>query len=238
MQEIFLMDGITYGISVVLISLIRYVPVHRGTIERGTFIKRLRSGFAYLRAHPTVFLFGVFSHSIFVVMLVKLHALMPLYITNHLRAGGNVFGAVEVLYGVGALAAGAFIGSLFRRFTAVRAIIILLLLTTAVLLLSVFTRSVTVYLGVGLLIGFANAGTRVLRLSFLFRHIPNQVIGRVNSIFSIINVMNRAFFILILSISYFGVGSHILWGYALMAVFTFASAGVLTARYRSIVTAS
>ena len=235
-QEIFLMDGITYVFSIILISLIRYVPVHQDTIERGSFVKRLRSGFAYLRAHPVIFLFGVFSHSIFVVMLVKLNALMPLYITNHLQAGGNVFGMMEILYGLGALTAGVFVGNLFRRFTAVRSIIVMLLLATAALVLSVLTRSVTVFLGVGLIIGFSNAGARVLRLSFLFRHIPNQVIGRVNSIFSIINVMNRTFFILILSISYFGVGSHILWGYVLMALFTFASAAVLAVRYQSIMT--
>ena len=236
-QEIFLMDGITYVLSVALISLIRYVPVHQEMIERGKFAKRLKSGFAYLQAHPIIFLFGVFSHSIFVVMLVQLHAMMPLYITNHLQAGGEVFGMMEILYGLGALAAGVFVGKLFRRFTAVRAIIMLLLLATAALVLSILTRSVVVFLCVGLMIGFSNAGARVLRLSFLFRHIPNQLIGRVNSIFSIINVMNRAFFILILSIPYFGLGSHILWGYALMALFTFVSAGVLAARYRSMVTA-
>lgn len=237
MSEIFLMDGITYGLSLILISLIRYAPAHADRIERGSFAQRLRSGFTYLRKHPMLFVFGVFSHSIFVVMLVQLHAMMPLYITNHLQAGGHVFGAMELLYGLGALTAGAFISHLFRRFTAVRSIIILLLITTAVLILSVLTRSVAVFLGIGLAIGFTNAGTRVLRLSFLFRHIPNQVIGRVNSIFSIINVMNRALFILILSISYFGVGSHILWGYALMALFTFVSAGVLASRYRQILAA-
>ena len=237
-QEIFLMDGITYALSIALIALIRYVPQHQDTIERGPFVQRLKSGFAYLRAHPTLFLFGVFSHSIFVVMLVKLNALMPLYITNHLQAGGNVFGAMEILYGVGALTAGIFVGSLFQRFTAVRSIIFMLLLATTALALSVLTRSVVVFLGVGLMIGFSNAGARVLRLSFLFRHIPNQVIGRVNSIFSIINVMNRTFFILILSFPYFGVGSNILWGYALMASFTFVSAGVLALSYRRIAAVS
>ena len=235
-QEIFLMDGITYGLSIVLIALIRYAPAHLDTIDRGAFVRRLRTGFSYLRRNPVIFLFGVFSHSIFVVMLVKLNALMPLYITNHLHAGGSVFGAMEVLYGVGALTAGTLVGALFRNFTTVRAIIIMLLLATAALVLSTLTRSVGVFLCVGLMIGFANAGARVLRLSFLFRHVPNQVIGRVNSIFGIINVMNRTAFILVLSLPFFGVGSHILWGYGLMALFTLLSAMVLTARYRSIVT--
>ena len=234
-QEIFLMDGITYVLSIILISLIRYVPLHQDTIERGSFAKRLRSGFAYLRARPIIFLFGVFSHSIFVVMLVKLNALMPLYITNHLQAGGGVFGAMEILYGLGALTAGVFVGNLFQRFTAVYSIIIMLLLATTALILAALTQSVVIFLGVGLMIGFSNAGARVLRLSFLFRHIPNQVIGRVNSIFSIINVMNRTLFILILSLSYFGVGSNILWGYGLMALFTFGSAAVLIVRYQRII---
>lgn len=234
-QEIFLMDGITYGLSILLISLIRYTPAHQDLIEQGSFTKRLRSGFSYLRAHPTIFLFGVFSHSIFVVMLVKLNALMPLYITNHLRAGGDVFGVMEILYGLGALTAGIFVNRVFQRFTAVRSIIFMLLLATTALLLSIVTRSVAIFLMIGLMIGFSNAGARVLRLSFLFRHIPNQVIGRVNSIFSIINVMNRTFFILILSISYFGVGSNILWGYALMALFALASAGMLMVWYHKII---
>ena len=237
-QEIFLMDGITYALSILLISLIRYAPAHHDTVERGSFTKRLRSGFQYLRAHPIIFLFGVFSHSIFVVMLVTLNALMPLYITNHLRAGGEIFGTMEILYGLGALMAGIFVSRIFQRFTAVRSIIFMLLLATAALGLSTVTRSVGIFLGIGLVIGFANAGVRVLRLSFLFRHIPNQVIGRVNSIFSIINVMNRTLFILILSFPYFGVGSHILWGYALMALFTAISAIVLIILYPKILTVS
>ena len=51
-QEIFLMDGITYGCHRPVIALIRYVPAHLDMIDRGAFIQRLRTGFSYLRAHP------------------------------------------------------------------------------------------------------------------------------------------------------------------------------------------
>ena len=237
LHRIFLMDGITYFISIALIAYIRYTPKNEETIDRRAFVQRLRLGFSYLREHPAIFLFGVFSHVIFVVMLVNLHALMPMYITNHLKAGGNVFGAMEVLYAVGAVSAGLFVGNLFRKLTAVRSVIIMLLMAAGALVLSATTRSVGIFLCVGLLIGFSNAGARVLRLSYMFRHVPNQVIGRVNSIFSIINVMNRALFILLFSLPFFEIGSNIIWGYAILAIFVSLSAAVLTWRYQSIVAA-
>ncbi|MFP4090072.1 MAG: MFS transporter [Cyclobacteriaceae bacterium] len=226
-QEIFLMDGITYFISVILISLIQYVPLQQREVEKGQLSRRLRTGFNFLKAHPLVLVFGICSHNIFVVMLVKLHAVMPMYITNHLEEGGEVFGIMEVLYALGALSAGIFVSRLFRNIRPVPAIVFLLLMATVALLLSAFTRSVGIFLLVGLMIGFANAGSRVLRLSYLFSHVPNQVIGRVNSIFSIINVMLRVLFISLFSAAFFAQGSNIVYAYVILSVFTALSAVVL-----------
>lgn len=235
LPEIFMLDGITYIISIGLISLIRYAPLQEREVEMGVLFKRLKTGFNFLKEHPMILVFGICSHNIFVVMLVKLHAMMPLYITNHLQEGGDIFGAMEVLYALGALSAGLFVGNVFRRFSTVNAIIILLLLATIALSLSALTNSVVIFLTVGLMIGFANAGSRVLRLSYIFNHVPNRVIGRVNSIFSIINVMMRVFFLAIFSAQYFGQGSNIVFAYGIMAVFTALSALVLAANYRRIV---
>lgn len=232
MHEIFLMDGITYVISIALIALIRYVPRYEESIERGAFLKRLRSGFRYLRQHPALFRFGFFSHSIFVIMLVQLHALMPLYVTQHLKAGGHVFGGVEVLYGLGALSAGIGVSRLFRKMHTIPSIIILMTITTAALLLSAVTRSVGVFLCVGMLIGFTNAGTRVLRLAYLFKYIPNQVIGRVNSIFSILNVTMRVCFIMLFSAYYFSVDSRVVFAYVILSFFTAFSVLMLVSQHR------
>jgi MFS transporter, DHA3 family, macrolide efflux protein len=235
LPEIFMLDGVTYIISIGLISLIRYAPLEEREIETGLLMKRLKTGFQFLKDHPMILVFGICSYNIFVVMLVKLHALMPLYITNHLQEGGDIFGAMEVLYALGALSAGLFIGNLFQRFTTVNAIIILLIMATMALSLSAMTNSVGLFLIVGLMIGFANAGSRVLRLSYLFKHVPNRVIGRVNSIFSIINVMLRVFFLSIFSAQFFGQDSNIVFAYGIMAVFTALSAVILMAYYRRIV---
>jgi hypothetical protein len=228
------MDGITYFISVALISLISYVPLRKREVEKGALRQRLKTGFDFLKDHPLVLVFGICSHNIFVVMLVKLHAVMPMYITNHLQEGGDVFGTMEILYAIGALSAGLFVSRLFKHSNNVKAIVLLLLLATAALMLSALTRSVSIFLLVGLMIGFANAGSRVLRLSYLFSHVPNTVIGRVNSIFSIINVMLRVTFISAFSLGFFAEGSNIIYAYALLSVFTAISALVLLANRRQL----
>lgn len=98
---------------------------------------------------------------------------------------------------------------------------VMLLMTLAVLSLGIlaFTRSVAIFLAVGLLIGFSNAGIRVLRVAYLFDHIPNNIIGRTNSVFSMANTLMRVGFILLFSSAFFSRGSNITWAYGIMAGF-------------------
>ncbi|MGB3181348.1 MAG: MFS transporter [Cyclobacteriaceae bacterium] len=233
--EVFTLDACTYGLSLILIGAMQYVPYQEREVETGTFIKRLRSGFHYLMAHKLVLLFGIFSYSVFVVMLVKLNATMPIYIDKHLNEGGDVYGIMEVLYALGALSAGIFISSLVRGMKVTKAIIFLLVLATAALWLSAFTQSTRIFFAVGLMIGFANAGARVLRLTYIFNHVPNYVVGRVNSLFSLTNVLMRTIFISVFSFSWFTEGSNITWAYFIMGCFTLFSAVVLTVKYKSLV---
>ena len=234
--EIFTLDATTYFVSVVLISFIKYIPDKKFETDKGKLLNRLKTGFQFLRGNPIMLLFGFFSHSIFVVMLVSLFAVMPMYITNHLQAGGQVFGTMEVLYGLGALAAGIFISRLTKNMTKTKTIIILMLLTTFVLALCTVVKSVPFYFLVGLTIGFTNAGTRVLRISYLFGHIPNHVIGRVNSIFSLLNIIMRGIFVMIFSVHFFSKGANIIYAYGIMALLTFVSGLVLWKNYRKITT--
>jgi len=229
--EIFTLDAITYFVSVTLIYFIRYIPDKKFEADRGVLWDRLNTGFRWLKDHPLVFTFGFFTHSIFVVMLVSLFAVMPLYITNYLESGGEVFGIMEVLYGIGALMAGIFISRWTQKFSKVGAIIWLMFLTTFVLLLCTFTRFIPIYFLVGFVIGFTNAGTRVLRISYLFNQIPNHIIGRVNSVFSVMNILVRTFFVMIFALAFFSEGINIIYAYVILAAFTFLSGLVLWANY-------
>lgn len=234
LHQIFLLDGLTYVVAVALIASIRHQPVQLTQVELGTLWKRLRTGVTYLQNHRTIWIFGLFSFSVFVGLLVELNALMPMYIHNHLRGGAGAFGAAEVAYALGALSAGVFVHRLFRHQPPVRSIILLMLLAGLGFGAAAATRSVSLFLAFSLVLGITNAGTRILRVSYLFAHVPNEVSGRVNSIFNVANVLLRTVFILLFTLPFFARGSNVVWGYAALGAFIVASALVLVARYREL----
>lgn len=226
-HEIFTLDGITYFISVLLISFIKYTPDKIFEVDKGKLSDRLQTGIRFLLNHKLIFLFGFFSHSIFVIILVSLFTVMPMYITNVLEAGGEVFGSMEMLYGMGALGAGIFIGNWTSKATRVSVIISLIFLTTLLLILCGFIYSIPFYFVTGLLVGFANAGTRILRISYLFEQVPNNVIGRVNSVFSVLNILMRVIFVMVFSMVFFAQGINIIYAYFTLGAFTLVSGLIL-----------
>jgi hypothetical protein len=76
-------------------------------------------------------------------------------------------------------------------------------------------------------LGFTNAGIRVLRLTFLFKQIPNQLMGRVNSIFNMLNILVRSLFIFLFSFPFFNFDNQIIWAFLIMSLFLLLSAFVL-----------
>ncbi|EMR04699.1 enterobactin exporter EntS [Cesiribacter andamanensis AMV16] len=230
--EIFALDGATYFISSALIALIRYVPTSQLEVELGSILKRVRTGLHFLQQNRYILLFGLLTYSVFVVVLVELHAVAPLYITNHLREGGHVFGSMEVLYALGALSAGIGLRWLFRNRQAVQGIMLLMGLAVFSLGILAVTQSVIIFLGAGLLIGFSNSGVRILRVAYLFEHVPNNIIGRTNSVFSVANILCRVSFILLFSNAYFNRDSNSAYAYAIMALFVLlALLGLLFTHY-------
>lgn len=229
--EIFTLDAITYFLSVALISLMKYTPDKVFEVDKGKLKDRLKIGFNFLQDHKLIFLFGFFSHSIFVIMLVSLFTIMPMYITNVLHAGGEVFGSMEMLYGFGALVAGLFIGQWTSRSSRLKAIILMIFTTTVLLIICGFVYATIFYFITGLVVGFTNAGTRILRISFLFEQVPNQVIGRVNSVFSVLNILMRVIFIMLFSLAFFARDTNIIYAYFTLATFTLLSGVVLLILY-------
>jgi MFS transporter, DHA3 family, macrolide efflux protein len=226
LYEIFLLDGSTYVVAVVLISLIRYTPIRTFEVDTSAFLKRLRSGFSFLKRNQLIFVFGILSYTVFASVLVKLHGLMPMYVNNHLQAGGNVFGLAEVLYAAGALSAGIVVRKVFSNTSTSASVIVLIFITTSVYFLASITQSVWVYLLICILVGFSNAGTRIMRVTFIFGNVPNELIGRVNSVFSMGNIIMRVSFLALFIQAFFNQGSNVVFAYGILSVFL-AVAGII-----------
>jgi MFS family permease len=234
MHEIFAMDAVTYLIAIVLIGLIRYVPTEKTGVHSGSVMERMRMGFTFLKQHPLIFLFGNMSYAIFVILLVEVHLLLPWYVNNHLEAGAGVYASADITYAIGALFAGLFIRYLFRNSSTVSAVILLMVLTTAGCFIVAFTKSVLVFFLFSVLIGVTNAGTRVLRVTWLFNHIPNNMMGRTGGVFQLINIFLRTIFIAIFSIPFFAQGSNVTWAYFIGGTFILLSAIPLVMRYKEL----
>jgi DHA3 family macrolide efflux protein-like MFS transporter len=229
--EIFMINAMTYFITTGLVMMIRYTPVKHVNVEFGNVWRRIGSGFLYLKEHPLFMIFGLFSYSVFAMLMVELHAVLPGYVERHLDEHGSVFAAADLVYAVGALSAGLFVNRVFSGTNPVKAVIILTWITAGIFFWAFAGRSVFVLYSISLILGFANAGIRVLRLTYLFNHIPNELMGRVNSIFNMVNVLVRTLFIFLFSAPFFTFGNHSIWAFLVMSVFLVISAAVLMVNY-------
>jgi MFS family permease len=225
--EVFMLNTVTYFIAAALVIMIRYTPVKQAKVELGSIWKRVVSGFTYLKQHPMFLIFGLFSYSVFAMLLVEIHAVLPGYVERHLQEQGSVFAAADLIYAIGALCAGLFVSKVFSSTHTVKAIIILTLITAVIFFWGFASKSVVVIYLISIILGFTNAGIRVLRLTYLFNHIPNELMGRVNSIFNMANVLTRTLFIFLFSMPFFTFGNHMIWAFLVMSFFLLVSGVVL-----------
>ncbi|MEL7340410.1 MAG: MFS transporter, partial [Bacteroidota bacterium] len=229
--QIFLMDGLTYLVAFALITQIPYDRQRKITIDTGTLRQRLRQGFQYLSENRPLFIFGVSSHVIFFSLMVLIQVVAPVYVAEYLFESASVLAFFKGFYAIGAITAG-FLGlSMFVRRNNLISEVITLLITAGLLFIILsLTRSVLVTWLSGIVLGICNAGARILRITYIVRIVPNRVVGRVNSIFAVINVLMRVIFAGVMAIPFFsdeGNGENIVYGMIILSVVMLVSAAAL-----------
>lgn len=235
LHEIFLLDACTYFVAFILILLIKYTPVKKYEIDTGNILKRLKQGASFLKNEKLLFYFGVCSYAIFAMNLIHIHQLMPIYVSNHLQGSSATYAGAEMLYALGALFAGIGIRKVFKNTNTVKAIIILMLLSVLVFVALTFTQSTLMLVFVCFVLGLTNAGSRVLRITYLFNHIPNNIIGRTGSVFQTLNVLTRFTFISIFSLTFFAKSNNIIWTYFIAGTFILIALVPLLVHYKKLI---
>ena len=226
-QHVFLFDGVTYFFSAFLLMFIKYTAYKKIKVETSPLLERLSAGFMYLKNNIHLFIFGFFSYAVFVVLLVEMFAVMPMYVKNHLYGKGIILGGAEMLYALGAVLSGLIVNKLFKKVDVVTKIIVLTMVIATSFLILGFTKSTSLFLLLSVFIGIANAGTRIYRMDYLFRNVGNEIIGRVNGIFNMTNVLARICFIGLFTLNYFSLGSNITLAYNILGSFAVLAAIVL-----------
>ena len=212
-QQVLLMDGISYFIGATIFSFIRFSSIVKDKVELGSIISRLKGGLHYLRKNKSIFRFGVLSYMLFAFTIVQVHMLTPIYIDNFLNEQVCVYSFAESFYSFGAILSGVLIYRSLSSYNPYLSISFLILSVSFSFLFLVFSKNLIFFFFAMFLLGITNAGVRILRVTYLFKNIPNNIIGRATSVFSSINVIVRMSLIGLFSSPFFFEDDNIRWGY-------------------------
>ena len=125
------------------------------------------------------------------------------------------------------LFSGLLILRLFKKVKTVFAVIILMSIASLSYYYLVFVDFLWYFFLANFLIGITNAGVRILRTTYIFNHVPNNLIGRTNSVFGTLNIVVRMLLIGILSFSFFQTSDNIRYGFFVGLCLMLLSIGVL-----------
>jgi MFS family permease len=230
--EIFSLGTVAYLITFLLIYRIQSMPVVDRKIDTGSLLERMNVGFDFLRKYPPIFHFGNASLLLFLTILIFGTYVATMYVKSFLGAAGDVYAIGDMTFSIGALIAGFVSTRIFGERKAVQGIIILSARAGVMYLVMIGSKSIYVFFLANFIIGACNAAVRIQRVTYMFHHIPNKVIGRTGSIFFVINVVLRFGLIGLFTIPFFHEAENIVYAVAILAGICFAAAVILAANYK------
>jgi DHA3 family macrolide efflux protein-like MFS transporter len=230
--EIFSLGTVAYLITFLLIYRIQSMPVVDRKIDTGSLLERMNVGFDFLKKHPPIFHFGNASLLLFLTILIFGTYVATMYVKSFLGAAGDVYAIGDMTFSIGALIAGFVSTRIFGERKVVQGIIILSALAGVMYLVMIGSKSIYVFFLANFIIGACNAAVRIQRVTYMFHHIPNKVIGRTGSIFFVINVVLRFGLIGLFTIPFFHEAENIVYAVAILAGICFAAAVILAANYK------
>ncbi|MDX1684103.1 MAG: MFS transporter [Saprospiraceae bacterium] len=218
-HEIFIVDGITYFLGLIILTMIKYRPSGNRESNFGTLRSRIRTGLNFLASHPYITIFGLASYAVFVSVLIERFYLLAPYVSEHLEAGANVYAAGEMTYSMGAFLAGFTVQYIFRRIHLTDSIILMTTAVMALFMILFLTQSFVLFYVLGFVLGLCNSGIRIQRVTYLFSRVPNEVYGRVNSVFNMGNILFRIVFLACFSLPFFQQGRNIIYAFLILSLF-------------------
>ncbi len=184
------LDALTYVVAFFCMWLI---PYHRSVqvAQSVSFWQKMTEGYHYMRAHPSLFWFLLASLMPFIGVMMT-NYLHPIYIANVLKEDGSVYGMQSMIYGLGAAFAGFAVPLLVKRIGTEASIAMTVFLYAFGITMFLLFQHTLIFYVLVVLTAFGNAGTRVARSSLMMERIPNDKIGRVDSLFRAVGFMIRA----------------------------------------------
>lgn len=192
---IFLIDGLTYTVGALLVYSIRYTPVTSDAVDTSGIVERLKRGWVFLLSNKKILVFGLCSYVVFATLIVFGYYVMQVYAYEKLMVVATTVAISEVAYTLGAVASGFTTQKLMQKVQKVHLILVYMGMTVLLLLALVIFPNVPVFMVASAFYGLTNSGIRIARVTWMFEHVPNRMLGRSGSVFNNFNVLFRLFFI-------------------------------------------
>ena len=192
LYKIFALDSFTYLLAILVLLFIRFIPISIRNAETESAWTRFKTGWNFLKGKPSLIIIGWLSNAVFVCVLLISFFLMPSYVSLVLNAPSHVFASSELYFALGALFAGFFARHFLLSYHEVTRILILFSMAMIVFIIFIFNRNLGLFFAANILFGFANASIRFNRVSYFWKLVPNQLMGRVLSVLNISSYLMRA----------------------------------------------
>ncbi|WP_313894278.1 MFS transporter [Psychrobacillus sp.] len=188
LQYILLLNVLSYGTAIYFYVKIPYVRVKVSSVKETTKSKGT-DGLVYILKRPAMFLFLLFSMMPFIGVMVT-NYLFPVFLADVLQVSGSFYGIQGMIYGVGAVVAGIIVPIIASKLGNEKTIVYGVIIYTIAISL-VIVSNLPIFLSLMFFIALGNSGARVARNSFLMDQIPNELIGRIDSLFRTIGLLFR-----------------------------------------------
>ncbi|OAJ99099.1 MFS transporter [Bacillus wiedmannii] len=186
LKWILLVDMLTFAGAFFLFLCIPYVK-KKEVKRKVTFKKQLFEGIHFMQKRPKFFWFLLATYMPFIGVMMA-NYLIPVYISDLLKASASVYAIEGMMYGVGAVLAGIGIPIMMKYIKIEVSIVMTMLIYVISITAMIIEPSVMLLYGLAIFHAIGNAGTRVARNVLMMEEIPNEVMGRVDSLFRLIGI--------------------------------------------------
>lgn len=153
--------------------------------RKATFKKQLFEGIHFMKKRPRLFWFLFSTYMPFIGVMMA-NYLIPVYISDILKASASVYAIEGMMYGVGAVIAGISIPIMMKYVKIEVSIVMTMVIYVISITAMIIEPSIMLLYGLAIFHAIGNAGTRVARNVLMMEEIPNEVMGRVDSLFRLI----------------------------------------------------
>jgi len=174
-----------YAVSTILFAfsllcLFRIGPIKQTTLQRGSPLRQMIDGLAYVRRNRLVF--GAITLDLFAVLLGGVTAMLPVYARDILHVGANGLGPLRAAPAVGATLTAIFFSVRpLRTNVGVKMLTAVAVFGAATAIFGI-SRSFPLSLAALTLLGSADMFSVYIRQSLIQLHTPDQMRGRVGAV--------------------------------------------------------